>query len=763
MHGRAKWHPILALSLVLLASLVLFGRAIFLGHSFAERDLGAFYYGAKWLIAPLAKAAAGIPLWNPLFASGQPFAGNPEHEIFHPFTALFLVLPYEWAFRLQVMLPPVLAVPCMYWFLRVLRRSQVAALTGGLAWGFGGFTLSATSLLPELFSAFPLPLTLGFATLVLRRRTLASGVGLGFCLALQCLAGEPGTLLSLPPLLAVVMLAGPAQERWRGAVFLSAGLALGVAISAAALLPGFEHASQTIRAAGLTEAMANEWSMPPVRAVELFSPHILGHVDRSNLSRYWGRAYYGAKNFAFYYSLYPGLLISLLAIRAWCSRRRALLLWGAAALLGYLIALGDRFPLWSLLRHLPGLSGIRFPEKASLLFFFPVVVVGSHGFDWLVMGRRRWRGLTWAVTGIATVGLILAVFLALWRSKLGNFPASEAIGDALRMSAVALGIGLLLHLARRWPRQRRGLLLCLFLCLDLVTAGRDLLPTVPTLALATPPDFLRPLLQPGRDDLIFHMAEWDPKHSDVAGVAPPPLPARWGLPMTLERDFDFTQMQWTFESTRAWMLTANEHQHLIEPLLERRGVTAIIRIAPDVKWHGDRLVRPGNGPIVEVLFARKSNGFVFAAERVEIIRGVAGWPAKVIELGAAVATAVCIEDSELASFAGPPGPAKLSLHRSSPEDLQVDIRAEGPNPSFVAINQTWHPNWRAMLDGKATRLLRTDLALSGVIVPPGEHRLVLSYGDPWLKAGVAVSTAASLAALLALLLAKRRARLRLGS
>ena len=73
--------------------------------------------------------------------------------------------------------------------------------------------------------------------------------------------------------------------------------------------------------------MANEWSMPAVRAFELFSPHGLGHVDRANLNRYWGRGYDGAKTYAFYYSLYPGLLLSRLAIRAAITRRRAMGLW----------------------------------------------------------------------------------------------------------------------------------------------------------------------------------------------------------------------------------------------------------------------------------------------------------------------------------------------------------------------------------------------------------------------------------------------------
>jgi len=109
---------------------------------------------------------------------------------------------------------------------------------------------------------------------------------------------------------------------------LEAGLALGLTLSALVLLPGLHHAGKTVRSRGLTDSMANEWSMPAVRGLELFSPHVLGHVDRANVTQYWGRSLYGQKTLPFIYSLYPGLVISLLALAAWRTRRRALLGWG---------------------------------------------------------------------------------------------------------------------------------------------------------------------------------------------------------------------------------------------------------------------------------------------------------------------------------------------------------------------------------------------------------------------------------------------------
>jgi hypothetical protein len=81
--------------------------------------------------------------------------------------------------------------------------------------------------------------------------------------------------------------------------------------------------------------------------------------------------------------------------------------------------------------------------------------------------------------------------------------------------------------------------------------------------------------------------------------------------------------------------------------------------------------------------------------------------------------------------------------------LAIDGR--GPRSSFIAINQTWDDGWQATLDGAPTALLRTDVDLSGVVVPAGRHQVELVYGDPWVQAGVAVSLAAALACLVLIL------------
>src|SRR3954451_11763023 len=274
-----RWFgPALVAALVLAVGF----RALFLGETFTARDLAAYYRPAKAVVAPLIRAWHGVPLWNPLFASGQPFAGNPEHELFHPLTALLLIFPFEWVFRSFVLLPLVVATGSMYVFARGLGRSRAASLFGGIAWGFGGYLLSTTNLLPILFAACVLPLLTLFAVRIVVGGRPIDVVGMAVVFGAMCLGGEPSTLLGTRPIVAAAITARRARFSLPGRHLAVVGaLVLGTALGAATLLPGAHHAARTVRARGAPAAVANRWSLPPVRALESITPNVIGHLDHA--------------------------------------------------------------------------------------------------------------------------------------------------------------------------------------------------------------------------------------------------------------------------------------------------------------------------------------------------------------------------------------------------------------------------------------------------------------------------------------------------
>lgn len=79
----------------------------------------------------------------------------------------------------------------------------------------------------------------------------------------------------------------------------------------------------------------------------------------------------------------------------------------------------------------------------------------------------------------------------------------------------------------------------------------------------------------------------------------------------------------------------------------------------------------------------------------------------------------------------------------------VSARTDGGTPGWLVFSEVWHPGWRATIDGTPAPVLRADVALVAVPVPPGAHQVSLAFRDPWVGRGVSVSVLTAVAGLAA--------------
>ena len=71
-------------------------------------------------------------------------------------------------------------------------------------------------------------------------------------------------------------------------------------------------------------------------------------------------------------------------------------------------------------------------------------------------------------------------------------------------------------------------------------------------------------------------------------------------------------------------------------------------------------------------------------------------------------------------------------------------------PGFLVSSETYHPGWRAVIDGNAASMVLTNHAFRGMYVPAGNHRVEMRYyptgfnallvvtGLSWIVAGLLV-------------------------
>jgi uncharacterized membrane protein YfhO len=106
---------------------------------------------------------------------------------------------------------------------------------------------------------------------------------------------------------------------------------------------------------------------------------------------------------------------------------------------------------------------------------------------------------------------------------------------------------------------------------------------------------------------------------------------------------------------------------------------------------------------------------------------------------------------------GPSRPAEVRVEARAHTRVEVSVR--GDAGGLLVLGDPWYPQWRVEVDGRPAELLRVDHAFRGVRVPAGEHRVVFTYQDRALRAGLVVSALAVLG-LAGLWDRRRRARLR---
>jgi hypothetical protein len=103
--------------------------------------------------------------------------------------------------------------------------------------------------------------------------------------------------------------------------------------------------------------------------------------------------------------------------------------------------------------------------------------------------------------------------------------------------------------------------------------------------------------------------------------------------------------------------------------------------------------------------------------------------------------------------------ATVEVVGDEPETITVDVSASADGYVVVADSVT-QPGWAATVDGRPAPLVPGNHAFGAVPVSAGDHRLVLHYTAPGLRAGAIVSLVAGVVVLglLALPLVTRRRR-----
>lgn len=761
----------IALALLTLLVAIAFFDVLFLGEGLVRGDLFRYHYPMKRIVRETILAGE-FPWWNRFYSGGQPMAANPAYEIFYPGQWPILLGSYRFGFNLHIVLHVWIALAGMYLFLRALPLSIVAAAAGAVSFAFGGFFLGSLSTLPACFVWSWTPLLLFALLRFERHRRPIDFLFASAVLAMQFLAGEPVSLL-LNLLLAGAATLWKTSRRssavgpLKAAGWLAALVAAALALAAVQIVPAFDHLRDTARAEGLDFASVLDFSTPPGRAIEMLFPFFYGHQHESG-SYFWGLASFGRS--PYFPSIYPGLLAAagFLASFFVVPRHAAAVL--AFCTPSYAIALGRHTPLFGALYDLGLASWFRYPGKFLAIVIVPIAVLGAFTLDRFLAGERRARmaligtaaGIVIAAAALSAIALSGAYgrwFARHWKLSPGSgtewlIHVSRSDWFAAAIFATALLLLLLLR-----GRVRNGAWIVLlggFVAIDLYRLHRELIVTMPPRFFRAP-GIAAALPEAWRDYGVFHLGDWyadatsggyshlgDRFYWIERNALIPPTAGAWGLVSALERDYDETFLEPTREMLRA-MVLANRRAFTTPMSWQPFAAMANVRYVLDYRPFED-VARECRGdfsrsrPVTVRRTLADYARYRFATQLIE----APGWRGVVDEALRRK------PDPGTVYVEGPAfAPANGRVIRVAETSSRAILDVETDGRALLLMTVTRHRHWSVEIDGRPAAVVPANIAFQGVIVPPGRHRIVMRYRNPFVIAGGAVSAIAFAAMALA--------------
>ena len=708
-------------------------------------------------------AQGHVPLWNPFELVGTPFAADTQSGwLALPTMLLSRIFGCGGGLRALIVLYPIAAGLGLRWFLRTEGLGRIAATAGGLS-------LAMAMAASTVAISLPFAATLAWTPFVLvgaSRYLSASGwrrfgwLALGAIAWGQVAASHLSHGLVMCTGLTVAYLVARSirdvrsgERTGRSAVLLTLGfLAFLPLASLAIVIPRFALIGRSSLRAGYG-------------VLEGTLPRIAGIQDRpiptTGVWSAWPLALASTPG------AYLGAITLLAVPLAWRDRSRRYLVAGfvVAGVIAYLLTLtlfvGAGWFRALVLRLPFGDVYLHNPSRLRYLALLVVPVLGAAGIQGL-LNRRPPPALVLRWLGAGMVALL--IFPLLVGADPGRL-VTFALGGAL-----AIGVVWALARGRRWAPAALVGLLALELLLGALWSSAYQGGTVrygleggdhPSLVwgpLRWPAVDLETYLEPGpiaralRADRESRYLAWVPPAAyfnkgylftqdradwpamllgrallfevpDALGYSPIQLPRYWAY-------IRATNRLPVFYNASVIQLPTAENVRLL-------GVRYLIA-------HENQALPAGlDGAVVALEAGYRLYDLAGAGERISVVPAwtvVADTPTAleaVSERGFDPASLVVLETDPGVAPSPGAGPGTATAVTTHPEDVRIAVEADAP--SMVLVRTAWDEGWSATVDGRAAPVFPADGFLQAVPVPAGAHEVRLTYREPSIARGLALS------------------------
>lgn len=678
-------------------------------------------YPWKKLILSLEKNLE-LPLWNPYNFGGYPLLANFQSASFYPLNFLFFLITFDKAWALLIIAQIFLALIFMFIYLRSLKINCLSSVLGSIVFAFSGFSISWLEWGTVLNTALWLPLILLSTDKILenlslktknKRLMLWSPIFL-FSLMSSFFAGHLQIFFYIFIFSTLYLLTRWFQNSKKIKLLLPFAVfyLLFVVVTAIQWFPTMQFILQSARDTDQILWQKEGWFIPWQNLIQFVSPDFFGNPATLN--------YWGIWNYAEFVG-YIGVLPFIFSIYGLFFRRdKKTFFFGTLFFLSLIFSLPTFFAKIPYILRIPFISTSQ-PTRLMFLSDFSLSVLCALGFDYFL--RLKKRNVFYIILGIFLVFISLWVFVYLGKTlKVNLEDLSVAKRNLLFPSLLFFTSSLLIFLIILFKKQKAITLMLYVIIIgltifDLFRFGFKFTPF-------TKQEYLFPntqvtnFLKSTNDN--FRVMSKDPRilapnfstnyHIQTLDGYDPLFLKRYGeLIAASERGQPDISSPFGFNR----IINPQRFESKIVDLMGVKYVLSLEKIKnPDfieVFKEGQTLVYENKNAFPRAFFI---NNLKVVKDKDEAINFIFSNDIDLRKDGV-----VENYNGRASKFSD----GKVSIVKYS--ESKVLLKTENKGEGFLVLTDSFYPSWHVRIDGKETKIYRTDYNFRGVIVPDGDHEV----------------------------------------
>lgn len=691
-----------------------------------------------------------FPLWNNYMLSGIPFLATLHSAGLYPLNFIYLIFSDSTAWTLLLFFQIFLSGIFMFFFLRELRINKYAALFGGLVFSFSGYMIAWLEFATGGQAGLWLPLLLFFELKSINKRNVKYLCPISFIFLFIYTAGDfqvPFYITIIYISFGIYLISTQKAIRnklfWFGSVV--AGWIMGVLLSLPQLLPTLELYGNSIRQSDSYIKEYNFGLMSWSKVTNFLWPDFYGNVVTGN---YWN-------NYSYHeYLAFTGIISIGFIIYSLLSRKKK-----SEKFFWIILVFSLLFLFPTPLAFLPyklEIPGFGTSSASRIIFLidFTIAVIAAFGFSkWIKSRNVKLKRIFFYLIVISAgvvLGLLISIFLMEQNSFGGKVDMLVNVKVSLRNMIPSSGILLLLFfiliISELSFIKKKKLFSKILNSLIIILTVSELI----RFAWKNIPFSEKMFLFPSTRVIDYIKSQKQPFR--IAGS---------GIPMNYFMKYGISSAEGYDPiypvKNAEWLSIANfnDLKHPTGRYGELSKFTSSLIDYANVKYVIDYQKNPRNKiPSYEGVFSEglKSDRFkeVLSEGRVKIFENMTVLPKVwvsseyevVKEKGALIdrinnldfseKKIILESDIELNSNKGD---MVFNLSDFNQDLNKISFDSETSKDALLFLSESYNPDWKALVDGKETKIYRGNYLFQVIVLPVGGHRVEFIYYPKSFKIG----------------------------